>query len=229
MLFLFVFLCPGIASSEIIVHDMISPGSAEVMLKAETRGTLLRKGGEVIEFFIKKKSIGKTLSGGDGIAFRQFSPRSPGLYQIIAKSGGEEGMGCLLSLRQGARLLFVDVEGALLDSMLSLKPRKGSQQMIKQLSEKMPVVYLQTGMLGVSATKKWLREQGFREQPVLPWEQGIVFDETAEKGLMIKAIIGGPKVIGSAGSHTAKKYSFEDVEGAEEVRDWEEIGRRLKQ
>jgi hypothetical protein len=138
-------------------------------------------------------------------------------------------MGHLLSLRKGDRILFVDVEGALLDSMLFLRPQKGSQQMIKQLSETMPVVYLQTGMLSIPAIKQWLRKQGFRELPVLPWEQGIVFDETAEKGLMIKAIIGSPKVIGSAGRHTVKKYSFEDVEGAEEVRDWEEIGRRLKQ
>src|SRR4030043_45675 len=54
-----VFLFPATVLSDVIVHDMISVKGEKVMLTAETRGKLFAKGGEVAEFFVDKKSIGK--------------------------------------------------------------------------------------------------------------------------------------------------------------------------
>jgi len=226
-IFLLLFF-PAAVSSEVIVHDMIALQGEEIMLKAETRGKLLSKGGEVVEFFVNGKSLGKTLSGGDGFAFKQFVPSGAGTYKITARTGKEEDGGMLIALRKGGRILFVDVEGTLFEGVFSAKPKMGSKETVKKLSGRFPVVLLQTGMLNAKAVKSWLKENGFKELPVIPWKQGMIFDEIKEKGLRIKAIIGSRSVIESAREYKPKAYTFEEAEDAKEVKDWEEIGKKLK-
>lgn len=224
---LLFFLFPAKVLSDVIVHDMISVKGEKVMLTAETKGKLFAKGGEVVEFFINRKSIGKTLSGGDGFAFREFTPLNTATYQITVKSGADEGNGLLLSFKKGDRIVFVDVEGSLLEGLFSKNPRKGSQKIIKKISKRFPVVFLKTGLLGIKAIKSWLKENKFMDLPVIPWRQGAIFDEISEKGLRIKAIIGGQSVIESAKTYKPKSFSFGETEDAEEVKDWEEIGKKL--
>lgn len=221
-------LFPATLLSEVLIHDMIVLKGEETMLKAETRGKFLSKGGEVVEFFINGKSIGKSLSGGDGFAFKQFKPLKVGKCQVTVKSGKEEGKGLLLSLRKGDAILFIDVEGTLREGVFSVKPKKGSQETIKKLSSRFPVVYLQTGFLNTKAIKAWLKQNGFKDLPVIPWNQGMIFDEIQEKGLKIKAIIGSQSLIESGKVYKPRAFSFEEAENAEEVKDWEEIGKKLK-
>jgi hypothetical protein len=219
---------PSIVLSDVIVHDMIALKGDDVMLSAETKGKLFAKGGEVVEFFVDGKSIGKSLSGGDGFAFRYFKPLKTGMYQITVTSGKDKGNGLLLSLKKGDRIIFVDVEGSLLEGLFSQKSRYGSQKIIKKISTRFPVVFLQTGLLRIKAIKAWLKENGFIDLPVLPWRQGEIFDEIHEKGLKMKAVIGSQSVIESAKEYKAKLFSFEESEDAEEVNDWDEIGKKLK-
>ncbi len=221
-------LLPAPAFSEIIVHDMIVLRGKEVMLKAETRGKLFSKGGEVVEFFVDGKSLNKSLSGGDGFAFRQFTPQKTGIYRITVKSGKDEGNGLLISLKKGDRIVFVDVEDSLLETPFSKRPKTGSQNIIKKISSRFPVVFLQTELLSIKAIKTWLKENRFIDLPVVSWREGKIFDEINEKGLKIKAIIGSQSVIESAKAYKSKSFSFKEIEDAEEVRDWEEIGKKLK-
>jgi hypothetical protein len=221
------YLFPSIALSDVIVHDMISVKGEKVMLTTETRGKLFTKGGEVVEFFVNRKSIGKTLSGGDGLAFREFTPSNTGIYQITARSGGDEGNGLLLSLKKGDRIILIDVEGSLLEALFSKNPKTGSQKIIKKISNRFPVVFLQTGLLSVRAIKSWLKENKFIDSPVIPWRQGEIFDEISEKGLKIKAVIGNQSVIESAKEYKTKLFSFEEVEDAVEVKNWEDIAKKL--
>jgi hypothetical protein len=227
--FLLLFcLIPAPVLSDVIVQDMIALKGEGVMLSAETKGKLFAEGGEVVEFFVDGKSIGKSLSGGDGLAFIHFTPLKTGLYRITATSGKDKGNGLLLSLRKDARIIFVDVEGSLLEGLFSPKPRYGSQKTIKKISIRFPVVFLQTGLIGTKAIKTWLKENGFIDSPVLPWGQGEIFDEINEKGLKIKAVIGSQSVIESAKEYKPQAFSFEESEDAEEVNDWDEIGKKLK-
>jgi hypothetical protein len=64
--------------------------------------------------------------------------------------------------------------------------------------------------------------------PLIPWSEGAIFDEIADKDLRIKAIIAGPRVIESAKAHQPLSFSFEAVDDAEKVKDWEEISKKLK-
>jgi hypothetical protein len=206
---------------------MIVLRGKEVMLRAETRGKLFSKGGEVVEFFVDGKSLDKSLSGGDGFAFRQFTPQKTGIYRITVKSGKDKGNGLLISLKKGNRIVFVDVEDCLLEAPFSKIPKTGSQKIIKKISSRFPVVFLQTELLSIKAIKTWLKENGFIDLPVVSWGEGKIFDEINEKGLKIKVIIGSQSVIESAKAYKPKSFSFKEIENAEEVKDWEEIGKKL--
>jgi hypothetical protein len=206
---------------------MVALKGEKVMLKAETRGRFLSKGGKVVEFFVDRKSIGRTLSGGDGFAFKEFIPLKTGIYRITVKSGSEEDSGLFLSLKKGDRIVFVDVAGSLLEGVFSKKPKHGSQKAIEKIGRRFPVVFLQTSLLSVKAIKEWLKKNGFIELPVIPWREGTIFDEINEKGLKIKAIIGSANVIESAKEYKPKAFSFEYIEDAQEVKEWEEIEKSL--
>jgi len=223
-----LFVFPSNALSDVIVHDMVMPQGEEMMLRAETKGKIFSKGGERVEFFVEGKSIGKTLSGGDGFAFKQFTPLKTGIHRITVTSGIGEGNGLLLSLKKGTRIVFIDVEGSLLRGPFSKEPRQGSQKAIKEIYRKFTIVFLQTGLLNVKTLKAWLKENKFIEVPVIPWGQGSLFDDIHKKGFKIKAIIGSEAVIESAKGYKPLALSFEGGEDVKEVKDWEEIQKKLK-
>ena len=223
-----IFIFPSLALSDVIVHDSIVPVGKEIMLGAEVKGKFFSKGGEMVEFFVNGKSIGKNLSGGDGLAFKQFVPSRIGIYRIKAKSDIDEGRGLLLSLRKGSGIVFVDVEGSLMEKF-SNNPKQGSQKVIKDIQKKFHVVLLQTtGFLNAKSIKEWLKKNEFPEVPVLPWKQGSVFGDLHEESFRIKAVIGSPEVIYSAKEYKPLAFTFEETEDAVEVKDWEEIGKKLK-
>jgi hypothetical protein len=223
-----VFMSPASALSRVIVDDMIVVKGKKVMLRAETKGKFFSKGGEVVEFLVDEKSLGKNLSGGDGVAYKAFTPKKTGLHTIRVTSDDGEDTGLLLSLRKGSGIVFVDVEGALLETSFSRTPKDGSQKAVKEINQRFPVVFLQRGLFGADLTREWLRDSEFTELPVVQWSKGAVFDRVAEKGFKVKAVIGAAKVIESAREHDPLSFSFEQVEGAEWVGAWEEIEKKLK-
>jgi hypothetical protein len=214
---------PSDGFSEVIVHDLITPQAQKVMLKAETRGKLFHKGGELVEFFVDGQPVGRVLSGGDGFAFRQFTPKKSGTYRITAKSGADEAHGILLSLKKGTGIVFVDIEGSLFREPFSEKTRDGSQKAIKAINRRFPVVFLHSGIVGTKKLRAWLKENGFPALPVVPWDQGKIFDELHETGFRIKAVIGRPEIIEPAKEYHPDAFTFQEAEGAREVKDWKEI------
>jgi len=219
---------PARALSGVVVHDIVAVNDRKIMLRAETRGKLFIRGGELVEFFVDGKSIGKNLSGGDGIAFKPFVPERAGIHQIRVRFNGEEGTGRLLSLDRGSAIVFVDVEGTLFGGPLPLKPRQGSKEAVERIRERFPVVFLQTSLVGLRAVKSWLEENEFAASPVVAWRQGALLDEMVEKDLKMKAIIAGPKVIEGWKGPRPLCFSFDRVEGAEKAKDWGEIAEKIQ-
>jgi hypothetical protein len=80
----------------------------------------------------------------------------------------------------------------------------------------------------VRSVRAWLKEKGYPEAPVLSWERGDVLKEIKEKGLSIKAIVGGAEVIEAAETDKLRAFSFDSVENAEVVENWGEIEKKLK-
>jgi hypothetical protein len=212
----------------VIVHDVIAVRGKKITISIETRGKFFSKGGEVIQLSIDGKPAGNVLSGGDGLAFRQFTPQKTGIHRIIARTGTEEGSGLLISMKQGTGIVYVDMEGSLLEAPFSMKPRSGSKEGIEEIGRKYPVVLLGSEKAGTKTLKAWLKKNGFPELPVIPWDAGKIFEDSHEKGLAIRAIIGSPDIIVSAKEYRPRAFSFTETEGAREVKDWEELRKILR-
>lgn len=225
---LFVCLFPETASGRVIIRDIIVLNHQKVMLRAKTTGIFFAKGGQIVEFFVDGESVGKTLSGGDGVAFKSFTPMKIGLYQMRAASGEDKSSGLLFSLKKDTGIVFVDVEGSLLQMRFSTVPKKGSQKAVEEIYKKFPVVFLQTSFFGVTIVKAWLKKNNFPELPVVPWRQGAIFQEITQNGLRIHAVIGSSNVIESAKDHNGRSFSFSDLENSEVVKDWAEVVEKLK-
>ncbi|MFZ3121910.1 MAG: hypothetical protein WA104_00865 [Thermodesulfovibrionales bacterium] len=213
--------------AEVIFYDSVCLKDENIMLKAVTKGNIFTKGGQMVEFSVDGKSIGRSLSGGDGAAFTEFRAEKTGLHKVSVVSGKDRDSGFMLSLKKGAEIVFIDIEGSMFAPM-SGNPKKDSRKVIKAIAKRFPVVYLQAGIFDSRTLKKLLKENEFIDAPLLQWRDGNVFEEADKKGLKIKFVIGGKTVIESAEEFTPKAFSFGEVEGAEEVRDWEEIGKKMR-
>jgi hypothetical protein len=221
-------ICPSEAVSRVLVYDDVALKGQEIMLRAETRGTILSKGGEIVEFIVDGRSIGKNLSGRDGFAVKGFAPARTGLYKITVRSGEDKDSGILLALERKTRIVFIDVGGSLLEGPFGEKERPESRKAITKIQKRFPIVYLLKGLLSVEAIRTWLKKNNFPVAPILLWGQGEVFREIRERDLQIKAIIGAPDVIESAHMYKPLAFSFDSVEDAEVVENWREIGKKLK-
>ncbi len=216
--------------AEIFVHDMVAMKNEKVLLKAEIRGKFSGKGGELLEFFINEKSIGRTLSGGDGIAYKEFLPLKTGLHRVKVKhiTNNSETTGFLLALSKRSKVVFVGFDEGLLEGkFLKTNPRLGSQNAIKEINKRYPVVILQSGLLSKRMIRQWLIKNDYIDLPVIAWGRGKVFDELVQKGIIIKAVVGSKAIIESAKKYKPLSFSFMGIESSEPVKDWDEIKRKI--
>jgi hypothetical protein len=214
---------PPPASADVRFFDGIAVVGVPVMLRAETRGRFFARGGEMVEFIVNGEGLGAGLSGGDGVAFREFVPQGTGLHEVEVLSGERRDKGYLLCMRRGQGLVFVDVENGLFENVFAETPRAGSRKALEEIIETGGLVYLSTEMTGLALAGRRLGEGGFPPAPLMRWDGGRVFHEAVEKGLKIRAVIGKPDVAESAGEFGPKALSFHEAEGVEQVDDWSEI------
>jgi len=213
--------------ADVYVHDAVAVQGEEIRLKAETRGKVFARGGELVEFFVDDTSLGKNLSGGDGAAYRFYRPPLPGLKTVRAVSRGESGTGYLLVLKPGAGLVAVDVEGTLLMQGFMSPGRPGSRDALAAVAGRYPLVYLQSGQTNLKAVRYWLDQNEYAEAPLLPWDGGAVFRELAKKGLKIRAVVGSPAVIESAARYRPQAFSFDPMKGTTRLKSWKELEEKL--
>ena len=90
--------------AEVVFYDSVCLKDEKIMLKAVTKGKIFSKGGQMVEFSVNGKSIGKSLSGGDGAAFKEFRAEKSGLHKVSVVSGKDKDSGFLLSLKKAQRL-----------------------------------------------------------------------------------------------------------------------------
>lgn len=226
LLYLLV-LFPIPSHAEVVVNDDVAVVGEPVMLAARTKGLIMPRGGEIVEFIIDGTPFGRNLSGGDGWAYREFVPDDEKLYRITASSGGETGAANLLALKKGRGIVFIEVSGSLLKDPLSRIPIEGSREAVERIGKRNPVVYLYTGLPGV-AVKAWLDEHEYPAAPLLGWQSGMVFDYVTEKGLRVMVVVGSAEVVESALEYKAKLFTFQTSDEAEEVDSWEEVEKLLE-
>lgn len=226
--FLLALVVPASVYGEIFVHDALALRGEEILITAETRKGYFAKGGKIVEFSMNGKSIGRVLSGGDGVAYKIFRTGRQGMHRVVAGHGKDTGSGDILVLKKGGEIVFIDVEGSLLAAPFTKKPIERSRKVIRKIMNSYPVVYLHTGEIGIRAVKKWLRQNKFPAAPVLPWQTGNVFTELNNKGLRIKAVIGSQVVIDSANAYNPAVFGFDEQDRSENLKVWQEIEKKLR-
>jgi hypothetical protein len=219
---------PYLSCADVYVYDAVALQGEEVRLKAETRGTVFIKGGELVEFFVDDASLGKNLSGGDGVAYRFYKASRPGLKNIRAVSRNMAGTGFLLVLKPGASIVAVDVEGSLLQEGFMSPGRPESRTALESIAKRYPLIFLQSGETNLKAVRYWLQQNEYADAPLLPWDGGTIFDTLAKKGVKIRAVVGGPVVIESAARHKPQAFSFTPLKGAVRLKDWKELDGKLR-
>ncbi|MCX7913227.1 MAG: hypothetical protein N2511_01435 [Thermodesulfovibrionales bacterium] len=210
------------------MYDTVAIKDEEVILKIEIRERFAKKGGELVEIFIDGKSIGKALSGIDGYAFKYYKPKRVGATKIFVKSSTESSFGVLLVLPKKSRVFLVEFEEGLLENRLfrfGTPIREGSQQAIKEINKKYPVIILQSGLLSEKFIKDFLRKHGFIDLAVIPCKRGECFEMLLQKGLLIKAVVGSGYNIESNKRADPLIFSFEEKESSIYVDDWNDIKR----
>lgn len=220
---------PLMAHAEIFVHDAVAMSRAETTIKAETKGRYFTvKGGQSVAFSVNRKAVGSVLSGGDGIAYKEFRTGPPGVYPVTASHGKETDRGNILVLGKGSGIVFIDIEGSLLAGPFSRKPIENSRNVIRTIIKKYPIVYLHTGEYGAKHFRAWLRDNSFPESAVMPWQMGDIFREVAKKGLKIKAVIGAQAVVESADSYMPQSFVIDAQDGSRNAQTWKEIEKKLR-
>jgi hypothetical protein len=224
---LLITVYPIAVMAEVIIHDSVTIENEEATIKAETKGRFFPKGGQIVEFFVEGKSIGKTLSGGDGFAFKSFAPVKKGLFEIVAQYGDDRDSGVILAVRRNIRIVFIDIEGSFLTNPFARKSLETGRTAIKKIIKEYPVVYLQTGVTGTKLLRKWLRNNDFPASPVLPWQRGAILNYVKGKGIGIKALIGGQKVIESAKRYEIKTFIIDSLDDKARQKKWEGIAKEF--
>ena len=214
--------------SAVIVYDRVTTVGTPVYLKVLTKGKIFADGGRLVEFYLDDKGVGKNLTGGDGYGYRKYKPRRAGIINVRATSKGESGDGLLLVMKKGEKAVLIEIESGFKDAFISDIAAGASRQAVKQLLKKYRVIYL-SRFTGVRMARSWLDEMEFPAAPVLQWQGEQTLNALKEKSINLYAIIGPTSVIATATDHIKKRYTFDQNQKEQTVKDWQELMKLLSE
>jgi hypothetical protein len=212
----------------VIVYDRVTTVGKPVYLKVLTKGRFFADGGRLVEFYIDGKSVGKNLTGGDGYGYRKFIPRRKGIIKVRATSSGESDTGLVLVMKKTEKAVLIDIEGGFKDTFISDIAAGANRQAVRQLLKKYRVIYL-SRYTGIGMARNLLNEMEFPDAPVLQWRGEQTFKALKEKGINLYAIIGSTSVIAAAADRIKKRYTFDQNQKEQTVKDWQEVMERLSE
>ena len=210
----------------VIVYDRVTTVNTPVFLKVMTKGRIFADGGRLVEFFLDDKSLGKNLTGGDGYGYRKYVPQRAGIIKVRATSDGESGNGMVLVMKKSEQAILIEIEGGFKDAAVSDIAAGASRQAVEEMLKKYRVIYLSRNT-GVRMARIMLDEIEMPDAPVLRWNGAQTLSALKEKGIQLFAIIGAAGVIEAAADHIDKRYSFDETQQGQTVRDWHDLMTRL--
>lgn len=216
---------------DIAISDDIAVMNKPIMLRARAGGLFSGKGGVIVELSVDGRSIGRAMTGGDGFALKEFVPKKSGLFLLKARSVNAEGEALILSMKPGGGMVFVDVDGLLVDRPGGIFGEKksgagkGAVDALKKINAKFPVVYLSKGALKQNTLRQFLREKGYPAGPIMPWDSGWILGYVDELKLEARALIAGAELAKEAVELGIKVITFEEIEGGTEVDNWHDAAK----
>ncbi|MBW2432380.1 MAG: hypothetical protein JRF36_02175 [Deltaproteobacteria bacterium] len=211
----------------VIVYDQVTTVNTPVYLKVLTKGKIFADGGRLVEFFLDDKSLGKNLTGGDGYGYRKYVPQRAGIIKVRATSDGESGNGMVLVMKRSEKAILIEIEGGFKDAVVSEIAAGAGRQAVQEIQKKYRVIYLSRNT-GVRMARTWLDEIEMPDAPVLRWKGAQTLSALIEKGIQLYAIIGAAGVIEAAADYVDKRYTFDDAQQGQTVKDWHELMIKLE-
>ena len=212
----------------VIVYDRVTTVGTPVYLKVLTKGRIFADGGRLVEFFLDGKRFDKNLTGGDGYGYLKYTPRRAGIIKIRATSKGESGAGLVLVMKKSEKAVLIEIESGFKDAFISDIAAGASRQAVKKLLNKYRVIYL-SRLTGIRIARSWLDEMAFPQAPVLQWQGEQTLNGLKEKSINLYAIIGSTSVIAAAADRIKKRYTFDQNQKAQTVKDWQELTKLLSE
>lgn len=197
----------GGTNANIIAYDQIASPHDTVLLKVlvKARRTFLSNpiSGERVEFLVDGKSIGVSLSGGDGVAVREFIPEEEGIYEVKIRLAGKSGYNAddadmiIVCWRKDRPIILIDMN-TLIDKGSEKEdlpdPAPDAAKVIEGLYRKYKIIlYAVNQDEHLSKRKKWLNEHSFPRIPLLSWRSANIDEEVdglISNGWQIKFGIG---------------------------------------
>jgi hypothetical protein len=210
----------------VIVYDRVTTVGTPVYLRVLTKGKIFADGGRLVEFYLDDKRFGKNLTGGDGYGYRKYKPQRAGIINVRATSKGESGAGLLLVMKKSEKAVLIEIEGGFKDAFISDIAAGASRLAVRQMLKKYRIIYL-SRFTGIRMARSWLDEMEFPDAPVLQWRGEQTLNALKEKGINLYAIIGPTSVIAKAADHIKKRYTFDQNQKEQTVKDWQEVLERL--
>lgn len=205
LLFLLMAPVPQVSarpSVSIIVFDQLAQPNQSVRLSARlvTGGlSFVHRpiSGERIEFMLEGRSLGQTLTGGDGMAVKPFTPSKPGLYIIAVRLVGnpryeadpvELYIACRKATDPILPVALSSVRAPSKPPAIPFSAAPSSEAMpeaakvLSKLSNQYQLVYIETGDEAIGPDlKDWLARQDFPPAPLFVWALPGETDGRAER------------------------------------------------
>jgi hypothetical protein len=189
------------SASIIALDQLIQPNqSARLSVRLVTGGlSFVRRpiSGERIEFMLKGRSLGQTLTGGDGLAVKNFIPSKPGLYVITARlvdnprheaDAAELYVACRAGSVPILLVALSSVRTPIHPPAVPFGPAPELEAMadavpvLSKLSDQYQLVYFESGDESLKPeSREWLNSQDFPAAPLLVWSSPAGPDEGAER------------------------------------------------
>jgi hypothetical protein len=217
----------GIANATVIVFDRVAIVGRPVQLIVLTKGRWFSKGGQRVTWSVGSADPKQLLTGGDGYGYAMYSPDEPGLKIIRAEYPNGQGSGTLLVMKPEEQAILVDIDTALRESFLSVRPRRGSRRAMETIGQKYRLIYLH-GLTGRGPARQWLETNELPESVVLSWDHADRLTFLERDGVQLHAIIGSADQVTAAGKYVRHRFSFEKSRTGRQVDGWKAVLEALK-
>lgn len=174
-----------------IAPDQIASPQDKMLIKVKlkTKGLFISTpiSGERVEFLLDGKSIGVLITGGDGVAVKEFIPERERVYKVTVRlheksrySADEADMivACWGKNRPVILIDFNTLTEEDFGSEDSPNPAAGAVETVTRLSKTYKIILYSSGQdKHLSRKKEWLKRHSFPGAPLLSWSLMDIDDE----------------------------------------------------
>ncbi len=236
-------------SALLIAPDQIGSPGEKIYLKVKlmAKSAFFPKpiSGERIEFIVDGNPIGVSLTGGDGVAVREFIPKREGIYKINLRLTGKSGYSAdeanmiVACWRRTISIILIDINTLSSEGFKKPDPAPDAKEVLARISKRNKIIlYASDQNQGLSEMRIWLINHAFSETPIFSWQQDKIDEEVnnlISRGWRPKFGIGSSmKDIKAFSEANITPIIFlrdkdeieEDLpENTKKARDWKEIER----